>query len=114
MTSLIKSVIGEDDNQAVYLKLLYGIVELINMNILNYVVYVDYNKFGKNKLFSIIETVIFTQILPAELNKYELEFKQLLKSEIRQLKEKASTHKAQADASDDTTAFAEKTVKSSN
>lgn len=112
MTNFIKLTLGDNDNQTVYLKLLYGIVELINMNILNYIVYVDYNKFGKNKLFNIIETVIFTQILPAEMNKHELEFKQLLKSEIKALKEKVASHKTvvtQVDQTDQTVVTTEKT-----
>lgn len=69
-----------------YVKTVLALTELINLNILNYSVYVDPLKFGKHKLFSVIENVIFTQIMPTELNKCELEFKDTMKTGIQNMK----------------------------
>jgi len=87
--NILRDILGDnfdENNLSKYYKALIGVVELININILNYSVYVDPTKFGKHKVFTIIETVIYTQMMPFELNKYELDFKQKMKQDIDVLK----------------------------
>lgn len=69
-----------------YLRLVSGLVEIINMNVLNTVVYIEKKRLSKLKLFSIIENVVFTQIIPSEINSIEQDFKHLLYEEISKLK----------------------------
>lgn len=69
-----------------YIRIVYGIVELVNMNILNTIVYVERKRISKNRLFNIIENTLFTQIIPTELNHVEHQFKTDLVNSIDELK----------------------------
>jgi hypothetical protein len=90
----IKSIVDKyvdqnsDQNKNIiqYLKLVCGIVEIINMNILNNIVYIDKKRISKNRLFNIIEQIVFTQIIPYEINSTEQTFKMNLSSDIDKLK----------------------------
>jgi len=87
---LIKNTLGEnvkDECLVRYFKIVFAFVEMLNLNILNCSVYVDSNKFGRNKLVPLIETVVFTQLLPTELSDKDLEFKQSLRKSIDEFKE---------------------------
>jgi len=87
---LIKSALGDnvkDETLSTYFKIVYAFVEMLNLNILNCSVYVEPTKFGRNKLFLIIEVVLFTQVVPVELTEYDFEFKQSLRKTISEFKD---------------------------
>jgi hypothetical protein len=77
----------QNKNILQYLKLVCGIVEIINMNILNNIVYIDKKRISKNRLFNIIEQIVFTQIMPYEINSVEQSFKNNLANDIEELKQ---------------------------
>jgi hypothetical protein len=86
---LVESNYDENEFENIAVNLI-AIVNLLNTSILNYAVYIDSKKFGKYKLFQIIETTIFTQLLCNELNPHEFNLKQSLKTDINTLKVKRS------------------------
>lgn len=69
-----------------YLKLLNSIIDIINLNILNYSIYIERKLISKYRLFDIIELVVFTQLLPTESNQAKVEFKQSLSQDILKLR----------------------------
>lgn len=83
----VENTSDKNKNIIHYLKLVCGIVEIINMNILNTIVYIEKKRISKNRLFSIIEQIIFTQIIPYEINSSEQSFKNNLALDIAKLKQ---------------------------
>jgi len=75
-----------DDDLKVYYNIISATCELININILNYSIYIDSSKFGKQRIFNIVENTIFTQIMPTEITDKERTFKQTMKKTINDIK----------------------------
>lgn len=68
------------------LQFLVALMELFNLNFLNYSVYVEKKLISKYRLFDIIETTVFTQILATEINSQVAQFKQQLAKDIHDLR----------------------------
>jgi len=77
-----------EDNLKHYFNIVNALCELVNMNILNYSVYIDPSKFGKQRIFSIIENLVFSQVMPTEITDKEKTFKLNMRSFINELKAK--------------------------
>lgn len=69
-----------------YLKLLNSLIDIVNLNILNYSIYIERKIISKYRLFDIIEAAVFTQFLPTESNSAKVEFKQALSQDILNLR----------------------------
>lgn len=86
---------------ATYLKLAYALVKVVNANILNNVVYVEKKNISKFKLFNIVEQVLFTQVVPSEVNDNESDFKLELCNLVKDLRLSAvATNKRKQGAGD--------------
>lgn len=79
-----------DSNDVQSLKLVDALITIINLNILNYSVYVDKKVISKYKLFDIIEWTVFTQLLPTECTIAKANFKQHLAQQIDELRARLS------------------------
>lgn len=77
----------KDSTPVEYLYLTAALMEVLNLSILNYSVYLDKRIFTRFKLFDIIETTVFTQIFPTEVNHKRVLFKQNLTAEINTLRQ---------------------------
>ena len=67
------------------LKLVDTLFNLVNLNLLNYSVYVDKKVISALRVYNIIETVLFTQVLFDEAASTKLQFKQSLTEKIATL-----------------------------
>lgn len=72
---------------SVYIKLMYAFEKVINLNILNCLIYIEEKNLSKYKVFNIIEQVVFTQVLPSEINPVEYSCKVSIHSDIKLLKQ---------------------------
>ena len=63
------------EDTCTYTKLVYAFEKVVNLNILNSMVYIEKRNVSKFKLFNLIEEVFFTQVCPSEANQVEIDFK---------------------------------------
>lgn len=88
LESYVSKYVLEDETATVslqMLKLVDTLFNLVNLNLLNYSVYVDKKVISALRVYNIIETVLFTQVLFDEATSSKLQFKQSLSEKIKTL-----------------------------
>ena len=88
LESYVSKYVLEDETATVslqMLKLVDTLLNLVNFNLLNYSVYVDKKVISALRVYNIIETVLFTQVLFDEATSNKLQFKQSLAEKISTL-----------------------------
>lgn len=88
LENYVSKYVLEDETASVsfqMLKLVDTLFNLVNLNLLNYSVYVDKKVISALRVYNIIETVLFTQVLFDEATSTKLQFKQSLTEKIATL-----------------------------